>query len=401
MQTTVPLNLSGKSDPNRGMALFARGFRPFFLLAGLAALFMMGPWLAMLSGVTWQPGYFDPLNWHRHEMLFGYTAAVVAGFLLTAVQNWTGIPTVHGKPLMALALLWLTGRIVQWFPATLPGWLIAALDISFLPALGIALAVPLLTRRQHKNYLFIPIVFVLAIANLLMHLQQLHITQDTARYGMLLAINLVIALIVIMGGRIIPFFTERALPGLKTQSWSAVDNAAVGTVGLLLIADLLFPDSVWIALICTLAFLTNAARWLGWRPWKTGTAPLLWVLHLGYGWLVLGFALKALATFRPELTTISVHAFTLGGIGGLTLGMMARVAIGHTGHQMQVGVEMALSFALIHLAALFRVALPLLFPDQYPYLVWISGALWIAAFGIFLIRYIPILIKPRADGQPG
>jgi uncharacterized protein involved in response to NO len=397
MQTSIPIH----SAPKHRIALFERGFRPFFLLAGLVAVIMIAGWLTLLLGLNWPSGYFSPLGWHRHEMLFGYTTAVIAGFLLTAAQNWTGVPTAHGKPLIALILLWMTGRVIIFFPGPLPEWLIATLDISFLPALAVALAIPLLQRRQYHNYLFILILIGLAIANLLVHLQQLQIMPDSSRYGTLLALNIVVLLIVVMGGRVIPFFAKSALPEIKTRRWQSIEGLAIGAPVLVLIGEILAPESIWIAVFCTLAFVANGIRWLGWIPWRVGSVPLLWVLYLGYAWIILGFALKAVAVFKPQLHSMALHALTLGGIGGLTLGMMARVAIGHTGRQMRVRADMVLAFTLIHLAALFRVVLPLLLPSAYPYLTQVSGLLWLGAFSIFLLRYTSMLVKSRVDGKPG
>ena len=401
MATIVPVPHPRKSKPPHGLAMFALGFRPFFLLAGISAVAMMGGWLAMLTGHAQLATYFDPVGWHSHEMLFGYTAAVICGFLLTAVQNWTAMRSVHGKVLIILAMVWITARIMIISPGPFPDWVIAVVDLCFFPALGLAISIPLLKTQQSRNYLFVPMLFALFGANVLVHLQSLQITQYTARLGTFLALNLVILLIVIMGGRVIPFFTERALPHVKTRSWRWLEVTAVGSIMLLLVAELFDPDSYLVALLATLAFIANGLRLLGWQPWRVASVPLVWVLHLGYGWIVVGLILKALSTLKPELGAVAVHALTLGGIGGLTLGMMARVSIGHTGRQMTVGWTMALAFALIHLSAFIRVLFPLIFPEHYHQLVSLSGILWVAAFLIFVIRFTPILLKPRIDGREG
>jgi uncharacterized protein involved in response to NO len=401
MASIVPAPPPRKSNRPPGLAVFALGFRPFFLLAGISAFAMMGVWIAVLTGYAPLATYFDPVGWHSHEMLFGYTAAVIGGFLLTAVQNWTGRRSVHGKTLIILTIVWIAARVMIVSPGPFPDWITAVVDLSFLPALGLAIAIPLLKTQQRRNYLFVPLLLALFGANVLVHLQSLQVTQHTARLGIFLALNLVILLIVIMGGRVIPFFTERALPHVKTRSWRWVEMIAVGSIVLLLVAELFAPDSDLVLLLAALAFIANALRLMGWQPWRVAPVPLVWVLHLGYGWIIVGLILKALSFANPELGAVGVHALTLGGIGGLTLGMMARVAIGHTGRQMTVGWDMTLAFGLIHLSAFIRVLFPVIIPGHYLQWVSLSGILWMVAFLLFVIRFTPILLQPRIDGREG
>lgn len=382
-------------------ALFALGFRPFFLLAGLFAVILIPLWSTAF--VTNHPlaTYYGMVGWHSHEMIFGYAAAVMAGFLLTAVGNWSGIRTTSEAPLAALSALWLAGRVMPFFPAAIPSWLAALADFLFFPALTVFLAIPLLRSGQKRNLFFIPLLGAFALANLMVHLEVMGFTEGFARAGTFLGLDLIILLIVIMGGRVIPFFTERALPGVSPKRWSWVEWLSIASVIAFMLAEPFLPESILVAVTAGLAAASNGLRLIGWYTKRFWPVPLLWVLHTGYGWIVVGFFLKALAAaglVSPQWTT---HAFTVGGIGVLTLGMMARVSLGHTGRPLEASKSMAIGFALINLAAVTRGVAPLFFPSLLPALVALSGGLWMLSFALFLEVYTPILIKPRVDGRPG
>ena len=391
------------AQPLRRWAPFALGFRPFFLLAGLSAIGLLGHWLAALAHGLGGSGYFDPLLWHGHELLFGYAAAVIAGFLLTAVQNWTGLPTPRNLPLILLALLWLVGRVAVALPAELlPGWLVAGLDLAFLPLLALAIGRPIWARRQKHNYQFVAILLGLSVTNLLIHLRILGVLPTfDALAGLLAALYLVTLLLIALGGRVIPFFTERTLPSVVARKWRWIEwLAPIATAALALVA-LLQPAGPLTALLALLACGVNAGRLWGWQPWRTVREPMLWVLHLGYGWLVLGLGLTAVAVWLPALAMPAIHALTVGALGGLTLGMMARVALGHTGRPIQAAPVVLAAFVLINLAAVIRVVLPLLLPTHYLPSLMIAGGLWSLAFLLFLFHYTPILLRSRIDGKDG
>ncbi len=381
------------------IALLVLGFRPFFLLAASFAVLQLVIWLGFYVSGYNLTLYYSGIVWHGHEMIFGYTTAVIAGFLLTAVPNWTGIPTPQGKPLAALATLWVAGRVLPFFPESSPHWFIAVVDIAFLPVLAGILAIPLLRVRQRRNFIFLLLLSALAFANVLIHLDTLEQTPGAATAGINLAINLIVLLIVIMGGRVIPFFAERALSGMSAKRWPAVEALAIGSLILLTATELVYPDPLLIGLLSALAFISHAVRLSGWYTNRIWKVPILWILYLGYGWLVLGFALKALAMLGAVSTLLALHAFTVGGIGVLTLGMMARVALGHTGRAMKAAKPVVLAFILINLAVLTRVLLPIAFPGWYLYSISASGVLWILAFSIFTYLYTPILWSPRVDAQ--
>jgi uncharacterized protein involved in response to NO len=382
-------------------ALFALGFRPFFLMAGVFAVVVVAVWsTAFVTNSSFET-YYGMIGWHSHEMVFGYTAAVIAGFLLTAVGNWTGMRTTSETSLIGLSALWLVGRILPLFPTTISSWLTALVDLAFFPALTTLLAIPLVRSGQRRNLFFIPLLAIFALANLLIHLEILGYAGGVARRGIFLALDLTILLIVIMGGRVIPFFTERALSGVSPKRWAWIEWLSIGSVVAFIVAELFLPHSILVAVTAGLAGVGNALRLIGWYTNRFWPVPLLWVLHLGYGWVVVGFFLKTLAAAGLVAPQLTIHAFTVGGIGVLTLGMMARVSLGHTGRPLEASRSMAVAFALINLAAAARGVAPILFIEWLPQLVGLSGGLWILSFAIFLEVYSSILIKPRIDGRPG
>ena len=383
------------------LALFALGFRPFFLLSGLFAILSIALWVPTFVG--WLPlnSYYGQIGWHSHEMIFGYTAAVIAGFLLTAVRNWTEMATAQGWTLAALTLIWSLGRILPFFPLALPAVLIALIDLSFLPALVVGIGVPLVRRGDRRNLLFLPLTAVFWLANLLVHLAILGFAPMLAQQVVFLGLNLVVLLIVIMGGRVIPIFTEGALPGARIKRWSVVEWFAIISVIAFSFGEFLFIDPRIAGVFAGVAAIANGIRLGGWYTNRLWRVPLLWVLHLGYGWIVVGFVLKtgaALAVIPPQFT---VHAFSLGAIGVVTMGMMARVSLGHTGRPLTVGHGMTIAFAAVNLAAVTRGLLPILYPQWFSQLVILSGGLWLLAYAIFIVVYVPILLRPRFDGKPG
>lgn len=382
------------------LAPLALGFRPFFLLAGLAALGLIGAWLAALRGMLMLPVYYDAITWHGHEMVFGYTVAVIAGFLLTAVRNWTGVPTPTGAPLGLLAGLWLAGRVAPLLAGLLPGWLIAAIDLAFLPALAAALARPLLRRPQATQLVFLPLLAALTAANLLVHLQVLGVTVATARPGLYAAIDLVVLIIAVIGGRVLPFFTQRGVGATPRRRPALEVLVFATTVGLVLVDLCSLPAAVAVP-VCAAGALAHAARLAGWYDRRIWQVPLLWVLHLGYAWVAVGFALKAAVAAGLVIPMTGLHALTVGAIGVLTLGMMARVGLGHTGRALQASAPVAVAFALINAAALVRAPLAAALPAWYPQTIQVAGALWLAAFAIFVAGYAGILVRARPDGQDG
>ncbi len=388
-----------RTDPR--VALFDLGFRPFFLLAGIAAFLLIAAWLFIYIRGQFDPGYYGSVGWHSHEMIFGYTVAVIAGFLLTAVRNWTGIQTPSGTALAGLVIVWLAGRIAPFFSGILPHGIIAGVDIAFLPLLAITLSVPLLRSRQKHNLVFLFVLTALAVANLMVHLQVLGFTQATGAPGIHFAVYLIVLLIAILGGRVIPFFTEKGIAGARTRQWKSVEFFALGSLLALMVVDLTDAAPPVLVVVAMLAAIGHGIRLYGWYQKGVWSVPLLWVLHLGYAWLVAGFILNALSAAELVNPALAIHAFTAGGIGTITLGMMARVALGHTGRPLRIGTTMTWAFVLISLAGLCRVLLPLIAPGRYGEWIGLAGTFWSMAFVIFVIAYAHVLIQPRIDGRPG
>ncbi len=385
----------------KGFALFALGFRPFFLLAGLSGLLLMLFWLKVLGGGISTGSYYPGIYWHSHEMLFGFVVAVAAGFLLTAVRNWTGIQTLRHTPLALLALLWLLGRLAPLAVLPLPGWLIALIDISFLPAVALSIAIPLRAKSQTSNYVFPVLLLVMAIANLLTHMQYLGFSEQTADIGISLMLYLLVALIMIMGGRVIPFFSERGVVGLQIQSWPLIEKMAPYSIAAVALVASFMPDSIMLAPVALFAASVHGIRLYGWYDKKIWSVPMVWILQLGYFWLAIGLLLLSLVPFAIIQREFAVHALTAGGIGLITMGMMARVALGHSGREIAASRPVFWAFVLVSLLPLFRVIMPLFMPEWYLQSLMLSGGLWCAAFFLFILVYLPILIRPRVDGRPG
>lgn len=381
--------------------VFALGFRPFFLLAGLSALALMVVWNALYKGTLPNFTYYPGNYWHAHEMLLGYSVAVIAGFLLTAVRNWTAQPTLTGDQLAYLCLLWLYGRLVPFYAGVLPDAFIALVDFAFLPILAWQVAKPIIASGNWRNCLFVGFLLVMALGNALIHAEILGLSSGTLASGILLVLASITIMIVLIAGRIFPFFTERGLSGSLAIRDPKLDTLAVLSTALvfaLLLADV---SGTLLAVTAVAALSANVMRVAGWYVPRIWYVPLLWILYIGYAWIMLGFVLIALAAYGVAAKDLALHAFTLGGIGILTLGMMARVSLGHTGRVLQVSKTMVLAFALLNLAVMFRVLLPLAWQPLLLSWIYVATLLWLATFALFLVVYAPILLAPRVDGNDG
>ncbi|MFI3156109.1 MAG: NnrS family protein [Methylococcaceae bacterium] len=390
-----------KSQPIFDYPLFALGFRAFFALAGLAALILIVFWNAMFKGTFMLEHYFPDSYWHAHEMLLGYAVAVIAGFLLTAVKNWTGRSTLTGDQLASLCLLWLYGRILPFYAGLLPDVLIASVDFAFLPVLAYQVSKPIIAVKQYKNMFFLGLLLLLALGNGLIHAEMLGLQANTAATGIQLVVATIIILILIIAGRVFPFFTERGIPGTLIIRTPMLDNLSIASAVIVFALQIFGISGTLLALAAIVAVAVNVARLAGWYVQRIWYVPLLWVLYVGYGWVVLGFILTALSAYSVVLPSLALHAFTLGGIGVLTLGMMARVSLGHTGRALKASNAIAVAFILINAAALFRVLLPIAMPHWYEILIYVSTLFWLAAFSLFVFVYAPILTGARIDGQEG
>lgn len=396
---TIPLQeptYRGKNGP----LFFAAGFRPFFLFAGIQAAVMLPLWLAVYTGLLSLNSPFVGSVWHGHEMVFGFAGAAVGGFLLTAVPNWTNTPHVSGKPLMLLFALWLAGRVAFTLAGWLPPLLVAVLDLSYVPVLAVLLAKPLISAGKWRNIAFLPILALFLAANALVHF-----CVDPLR-GVYLGIMLLLVMITIVGGRIIPSFTQNWLRmqgqpvELKPLGWIE-KGGAVGSVLLGGVLAAIFPGSLAAGGVLLAAAAINLLRMSRWFGLRTLSNPILWVLHLGYLWLVIGLLLLGLASFIDALpVSAAVHALTAGCIGTMVLGVMTRAALGHSGRPLVLSKPVVVAYWLVSLGTMLRVAAPLL-PNAQMGLTHAGGTIWALAWVLFVIVYLPIVIRPRADGRAG
>jgi|SRR5579859_2511515 len=315
-------------------ALGAKGFRPFFLLAAVFAGAIVPLWILVLAGAARPAGYVDATSWHAHEMVLGYALAVMAGFLLTAVGNWTQRETLTGAPLLGLAGLWGLGRVAMLFAGVLPRGLVALVDLAFLPALTVVLARPLVATGNRRNFVMLAVLGALFAADVVFHLAGVGVVgRGAARTACLVALDVVVLVTMIIAGRVFPMFTRNATGIAAVRSIPSLDLLTVVAMAILTLLDALVPGRAPASAFAGAVGLLAAARAARWGARHTARHPLLWILHAGYGWLVAGLLLRALAALAPGWLpgSLATHALTVGAVGSLTLGMMARVALGHTG----------------------------------------------------------------------
>jgi uncharacterized protein involved in response to NO len=395
-----PIDLNAPAEghaPPDEFALWRLGLRPFYLAASAFASLSIGLWAAQSAGWLTRP-YLDGPMWHAHEMIFGFALAVIAGFLLTAVRNWTGRATPSGGWLMALAGLWIAGRVLLLTPYAVAA---AVIDTLFPIAVALGIGLPLVRSGNRRNYLFIGLLLALAALDLTEHLARLRVIALTERHAVQAALDVVLLIMTVMGGRVIPMFTSNDVGGSQPRRNAAIEKLAPASAVALLVADLVAaPAWVLIAVLALGAVVQGIRVWL-WRPWQTLRVPLVWVLHAGYLWIPLHLGLRALAEAGELPTPIATHALTTGAVGLLTIGMMTRTARGHSGRPLTAdGYEIA-AYVLVGLAAITRVFVPLVAMSVYREAVIASAGMWSVAYGIYAVHYWPILTRPRIDGKPG
>lgn len=383
-------------------AILNLGFRPFFAAGALFSVISVLIWLGVyVLGWRWQVAALPAATWHAHEMVFGYAMAVIAGFLLTAVQNWTGVQTLHGLPLLLLALLWLAARILIFGSAGLP--LAAAADGLFGLLLLCAIAYPVFRVRQYRQLGILSKVAFLLLSNLVFYAGVLGVYPAAVRPALYSGVYLIMALIFVISRRVLPFFIEKGMDRpVVLKNSNLVDAAGLFLFIGFWIADILDPDSVLVASLAGVLFIVHGIRLAGWYTAGILQRPLLWVLYLAYAVIVAGFALKAAVAFAAVAPSLALHAFTYGGIGLFTLGMMTRVTLGHTGRNvLDPPPAAAWIFAVLLAGTALRVLFPLADPQHYTLWIGLSQLLWVVAFGAFLFIHLPMLVRPRIDGQPG
>jgi uncharacterized protein involved in response to NO len=386
-------------------ALFRYGFRPFFLAAGLAGLLLIPWWAAAVAwgvplGTSWPAAL-----WHGHEMLFGFIVAAIAGFLLTAVPSWTGARGFAGWPLVVLAGLWLIGRICVAASAILPLPVVAALDLSFLPALAGFVLLPLV-RARNRNSPLLAVLLALWLTDVAFYWGLTQRDSVLARQALLVGIDIVLLLVTVIGGRIVPAFTTSALKqqgiGTPLHAWRGMTPLAVGAMLAVVVGDVVRPESVAAGAVALAAGVIQAVRLAQWRMFRTLRLPIVWVLHVAYLWLPVGLLLKGLALiFGFAFAAYYLHALTIGAAALMIVAVMTRASLGHTGRPLVVSRATAYAYGLLAAAAVVRVFGPAFLPVAYTTIVLLAAALWTSAFGIFLWGYAPMLIMPRVDGKPG
>lgn len=381
----------------RRLALWDLGFRPFYLLAALLALLSVPLWALQFSG--WLPAaVLRGAAWHAHEMVFGYALAVVIGFLYTAGRNWSGQPTPTGPALMALAALWLLGRVLVLTPFALAA-AVVNVAVPWLAAWGLWRALHAAGNR--RNYFFVALLALLGVAAAAFHAAQAGALARWPGLGLPVALDVVLFMIAVMAGRVIPMFTNNGIAGLRARRHDRLEPAALGTVVLLALADAALWRGAGLVVVLLVALLTHGARFALWQPWRTRSNPLVWSLHAAYAWLPLHLALRIGAELGWVGTGAATHALTVGLIGGITLAMMTRTALGHTGRPLRAGRWEVTAYLAVHGSAALRVGLPLVWPQALVGAVLASAALWAVAYAAYLWRYTPLLCAPRPDGQPG
>jgi uncharacterized protein involved in response to NO len=387
-------------DRKRALAiapLWRLGFRPFFVAGALFALLAVALWVAALYGLTNPAVPGGLLAWHRHEMPFGFGLAIIAGFLLTAVQTWTGSPGLSGRPLIALFGLWLVARLVWFVPAPLT--VLIVLQLSFIGLFIAQMARQLIAARQRNNYPILLVLSLLALCQAL-NLAGLVLADDgLQRRGSLAALWLIAVMLSLIGGRVIPFFTQRGLGRVEAFAAHPWQDRLLLVLGVLVAA--LFASGhnlqarAWLAIPFIVLSVLHGLRLWRWHLLGIWRVPLLWSLHLAYAWLLLA-TLGMVAWHLGWLAqpSLASHALAVGAMGGLILAMMARVSLGHTGRALQPPRAMAWAFGLLNLGALIRVSAG---SDW----LWLAALCWSLAFALFAWYYAPMLCQARVDGHPG
>jgi uncharacterized protein involved in response to NO len=385
-----------------GLPVFlTAGFRLYFLAAGCFAILSIAAWLGWLGlhdaggTLTEPPMAMAPHMWHAHEMIFGYTVAVMAGFFLTAVPNWTGSPSARSAFVAMTGLVWLAGRLAIWFSAHFDPLAVAVIDLAFIPLLGLKIGGNLLKKTQLRNLIFLGLLTAMFTANLLMHLEWLGWTGDTAIAGTRLGLYTSAAMIVIIGGRVVPGFTRNALnrkgyTGQLPQVRPTLDKIAILASVFTALASALPVPEVVLGSLCLVAGMMNGMRVAGWRGLLTWREPILWVLHLSFAFLAFAYLALAAAYLTPFLDEISaLHLLAIGAVGGMTLAMMTRASLGHAGRPLVVAKPIAVAYLAVFAAALVRACGTEFL--GYFHTMYLSGALWLLSFGLFVWVYLPIL----------
>lgn len=393
------------AKPVRKLVPFAYGFRPLFLLAGWYAVVAIGVWLWLYAGAGGPFAGLPPQLWHGHEMLFGFVAAAIAGFMLTAVPSWTGSRGFAGTPLLLLSLIWLAGRVAMFAGDAIPGWMLAVAELAFLPALAILL-LPALLRATNRNTPLLGVLAALWAADAVFVYGLLQGRPALAAAALYSALNVILLLVTVIGGRIVPAFTGNALRRraecAELASFAWLDRFVIVAMVAVIVVDILVPAGPAAGMVALAAGLGQAARLAGWRGWRTVAEPIVWILHAAYLWLPVGLLLKAAWLLGGAGWAVHwLHALGAGAAGTMILAVMSRASLGHTGRELRVAPLVTAGYLALILAVFVRVFGPAWLPLGYTTTVAIAGGLWLTAFLAYSIVYTPVLLQPRVDGKPG
>ena len=381
------------------MSIFQLGFRTFYSLAAVFSIAAMILWLCAFAGLSGTGEYLYGVVWHSHEMLFGFATAVIAGFLLTAVRNWTGLPTPTGAALAMLAAIWLAARLLIILGSAPVA---AIVDVAFLPALAIAIAGPILGSRNKRNYKVLAIILLLAVLHGVFHLASLGYTDAwLSRAALFASIDIVIILMSIVAGRVIPAFTRNAIPSATSRHEPWVEVMTFASMTLIVVVTSVqgswVPPPVLMAILLVVAAASHATRLALWDPVKTIHNPLLWMLPAAYSWIPFAFLLRALAAMNIIPAGAWIHAMTMGAVSALMLAMMMRSSLGHTGRKLAASKADMAAFLLLQVAAIVRVIASMVAGETYQQWIVASGLIWALAFLVFVMRYLPMLSRPRTS----
>ncbi len=389
-----------KRRADEGPILLQYSFRPFFMFAGMWAALAIPLWLATFAGFPIIPDSIDPVIWHQHEMLFGFAAAAITGFILTAIPNWTGRLPVSGWRLGVLVGLWVLGRAAMLLSGFIGPIATAIFDLAFLTLLSSMIGRELVSGKNWRNLPVLALITLFTAGNFMVHSETTGIA-ELATEGIRLSIFVLAVLVALIGGRIVPSFTRNWLKRKGETSLPApidnLDKAALAAIVLVLIFQAIWPDNQVTAAIALLAGVLHAVRLARWKALLVLSEPLMWVLHLGYAWIVVGLFLIGLAGFVENIPeSAAFHALTTGGFGTMIVAVMTRASLGHTGRDLTANTGTTVVFILIAVAALSRVVAPFL-DDAQMLGLWISGSAWTAAFVLYSIVYWPVFTQPRVQ----
>jgi uncharacterized protein involved in response to NO len=383
--------------------LWSLGFRPFYLLGAVYGAILIPLWILHLFGAVPLNSTFEGSTWHAHEVIFGFAVAVLTGFLFTAVKNWTGYPTPTGWQLAGLATIWLLARVLL---VSGPSVLASLIDLAYLPLVGLGIGLPIWKSRNRRNYIIMLVIFVLFLINLYTHARAWDIITFGPEPTLVTGLNLFALLITIVAGRVIPMFINNSVPGANAGRISLVEIGAIAGMIILFVIEALratFPNLLETATLsytyaAFLILLTSLhlIRIAKWSPHKTLNNPMLWIMPLSYFWLTASVAFRAMHQIWPQVEPIiATHLLGVGAMGGMMLAMMTRSALGHTGRAIKAGKFETACFVLIQIAVIARIASIVVTGEFYTPLLHISATSWALAFGLFTIRYWPIVTGPK------